>query len=160
MVVLFIIQDLNHHCGAGSKPSVIVCRFSLSQFVDGHGFRPACGEKPNTGDDNRRFSASSSNSLANQIVHCCYACKEESTLRDFQLLEFDGDQNPMFMKPFHRECVPTYYRYKDDIEKEREDERTRAEKEQPPGYRPPNMRIMWGRVSPRLINQPEIRQLS
>ena len=101
-------------------------------------------------------SASSSRSIANEVVHYCYACKKEIPPRDLHIIDYDGGPNPIFIKPFHLDCVPIYYRDRHAIEDERHEELERKEKKQGPGYTRPK-RIHWGRVCPRLINQPTIR---
>ena len=68
-------------------------------------------------------------------------------------MDFNAGPNWTFIKPFHFDCVPIYYRDRDDIEDEREEERKRKEKEHGRGDYPPDMRIHWGRLNPQLINQ-------
>ena len=79
--------------------------------------------------------------------------KKEIPQRDLQIIDFDAGPNWMFIKPFHFDCVPIYYRDRNDIEEERQEERKRKEKEHGRGDYPPDMRIHWGKLNPRLINQ-------
>ena len=124
---------------------------SRSSFVDRHGFR-SCGEKK-TSYVRCVSSASSSRSLANEVVYFCDACKKETPPRYLHIIDYDGGPNPIFIKPFHLDCVPIYYRYANKIEEEREEELKLEEEQQ---GTVDLTRRFWGRVSPRKINQPKL----
>ena len=107
----------------------------------------------NTSYAYRRSSASSSISDANEAVYLCYACKKGIPPKDMHIHDDNGGMNPMFIKPFHLDCVPIYYRYANEIEEEREEERKLEEEQQ---GTVDLTRRFWGRVSPRKINQPKL----
>ena len=120
IIVPFIVPCLNDHCRVGSKSFVI----ASADFVHDPRSSIAMASEPAAKQQKVKCisSASSTRSHANEVVYVCYACKKEIPQRYLRIIDFDAGPNPMFIKPFHFDCVPIYYRDRDDIEEERQED--------------------------------------